>query len=119
MKEVAKAQYVTDALDKNSVVVCVLVKEKFGSSKDDLYSRYDDQMNQVVKNVLFFHPGLLQKRIIVFPTNLRNDHWGATFVFNAGDIVAAIDDTSSGSCRTCFFATAVFILVARQGFQTR
>ena len=77
---------------------------KFGGSKDDLYSRYDDQMNQVVKNVLIFHPGLLQKRIIVFPTNLRNDHWGATFVFNAGDILAAIDDTSSGSCKTCFFS---------------
>jgi hypothetical protein len=78
MKEVAKAQYVTDALDKNSAIVCdlVLVKEKFGGSKDDLYSRYNDQMNHVVKNVLFFHPGLLQKRIIVFPSNLRNNHWG-------------------------------------------
>jgi len=121
MREVAKAQYVTDALDKNSAIVCdlVLVKEKFGGSKDDLYSRYNDQMNHVVKNVLFFHPGLLQKRIIVFPSNLRNNHWGATFVFNAGDITAAIDDASSGSCRICFFATAVFILVARQGFQTR
>jgi hypothetical protein len=79
------------------------VKEKVGGSKDDLYSRYNNQMNQVVKNVLFFHPGLLQKRIIVFPTNLRNNHWGATFVFNTGDITAAIDDASSGLCRTCFF----------------
>jgi hypothetical protein len=79
------------------------VKEKFGGSKDDLYSRFDDQMNHVVKNVLFFHPCILQKRIIVFPINLRNDHWGATFVFNAGDITAAIDDASSGLCRTCFF----------------
>jgi hypothetical protein len=79
MREVAKAQYVTDALDKNSaVVVCELVKEKFVGSKDDLHSRYNNQMNQVVKNVLFFHPGLQQKRIIVFPTNLRNNHWGAT-----------------------------------------
>ena len=53
---------------------CDLVKEKFGDFKDDLYSRYNNQMNHVVKNVLFFHPGLLQKRLIVFPTNLRNDH---------------------------------------------
>jgi hypothetical protein len=100
MKEVARAQYVTDALDKNSAVVRDLVKEKFGGSKDDPYSRYNNQMNHVVKNVLFFHPGLLQKRIIVFPTNHRNNHWGATFAFNAGDITAAIDDTSSGLCRT-------------------
>jgi hypothetical protein len=61
-------------------------------------------MNHVVKNVLFFHPCLLQKWIFVFPTNLRNNHWGATFVFKAGDITAAIDDTSSGLCRTCFFS---------------
>jgi hypothetical protein len=26
----------------------------------------------------------------VFPTNLRNYHWGATFVFNAGDIPAQL-----------------------------
>ncbi len=71
-------------------------------SKDDLYSRYDDQINHVVKNVLFIHPGILQKRIIVLPTNLRNNQWEANFVFNAGDIKAAIDDTSSSLCRTCF-----------------
>jgi hypothetical protein len=55
----------------------------------------------------------------VFPSNLRDDHCGATFDFSIGDITAATDDTSSGLCRTCFFATAVFILVAQQGFQTR
>jgi hypothetical protein len=67
MREVAKAQYVTAALDNNSaVVVCDLVKEKFGGSKDDLHSRYYNQMNHVVKNVLFFHPGLLQKGLLCF-----------------------------------------------------
>jgi hypothetical protein len=59
-------------------------------------------MNHVVKNVLFFHSGLLQKRIVVCPTNLQNNHWGATYIFNAGDITAAIDDASLGLCRTCF-----------------
>jgi hypothetical protein len=58
-------------------------------------------MNRVVKEVLLFYPGLLQKRLIVFLTNLRNNHWGATFVFNAGDIVAATDDVSC--LRTSFF----------------
>ena len=112
MKEVAKAKYVRDALDKIFAVVCDLVKEKFGSSKDDLYSRYNNQMNHVVKNVLFFHPGLLKKRMIAIPINLRNNHWGATFVFNAGDITAGIDGVSLGLCRISCFATAVFILVA-------
>ncbi len=54
MREVAKAQYVTDALKKNCTVACDLVKEKFGGSKNDLYSRYNNQMNHVVKNVLLF-----------------------------------------------------------------
>jgi hypothetical protein len=99
MKEVAKAQYVTEALDKNSAVLCDLVKAKFGGSKDKLDSRYNNQINHVVNNVLFFHPGLLQKRILMFPTNHRNNHCRATFVFNADDIVAAIDDASSGSSK--------------------
>ncbi len=30
----------------------------------------------------------------MFPTNLRYNHWGATFVFNDGDIMAASDDAS-------------------------
>jgi hypothetical protein len=38
--------------------------------------------------------------------------------FNAGDIMAAIDDASS-VCAGLVFATAVFILVAQQGFQTQ
>ena len=72
-----------------------LVKEeKYGCSKEEVFLKYDDQMNHVVKNVLLFYPGLLQKRLIVFPTNLRNNHWGATFVFNAGEIEAATDNVS-------------------------
>jgi hypothetical protein len=92
-----------------------LVNKRYGSSKEELYQKYDDQMNRVVKEVLLFYPGLLQKRLIVFPTNLRNNHWGATFVFNAGDIVAATDDVSC--LRTSFFAIAVFIPLAQQKFQ--
>jgi hypothetical protein len=106
-KEVAKSLYVTDGLRKYSAVGSALVREKFGGSKEDLYAIYDNQMNHVVKNVLLFYPGLLQKRLIVFPTNLRKNHWGATFVFNAGDIEAAVED-ASGSGRTCFFRYCSF-----------
>lgn len=102
-REVAKVDYVKKEEEKYTAECSALVKEKYGGSKEELYVKYDDQMNYVVKNVLFFYPGLLEKRVIVFPTNLRNDHWGATFVFNAGDIVANVDHASSGSCRTCFF----------------
>ena len=105
-----------DAKEAEYAECSALVKEKYGSSKEELNRKYDDQMNHVVKKVLLFYPGLLQKRLIVFPTNLRNNHWGATFVFNAGDIVAATDDVSF--LRTGFFAFAVFIHLARQKFQT-
>ncbi len=105
-----------DAKEAKYAECSALVKEKYGNSKEELYHKYDDQMNHVVKNVLLFYPGLLQKRLIVFSTNLQNNHWGATFVFNAGDIVAATDDVSC--LRTCFFAIAVFIHLARQKFQT-
>jgi hypothetical protein len=56
MREVAKAQYVTDALDKNSASVCDLVKEKFGGSRDDLYSRYNKKMNQPCCGQCSVHP---------------------------------------------------------------
>ena len=93
-----------------------LVREKYGFSKEELYLKYEHQMNHVVKNVLLFYPGLLKKRLIVFPTNLRNNHWGATFVFNAGDIVEAATDNVS-CLRTCFFfAIAVFVPLTRQKF---
>ncbi|KAI2509656.1 hypothetical protein MHU86_4776 [Fragilaria crotonensis] len=55
---------------------CLALVKRYGSSKEELYQKYDDQMNRVVKEVLLFYPGLLQKRLIVFPTNLSNDHWG-------------------------------------------
>ena len=91
-----------DAEEAEYAECSALVKEKYGFSKEELYLKYEHQMNHVVKNVLLFYPGLLKKRLIVFPTNLRNNHWGATFVFNAGDIVEAAKDNVS-SLRTCFF----------------
>ena len=101
-REVAKVQFVREEKEKYSEVLSALVKEKFGVSKEGPYSsRNDDQMNHVVKNVLFFYPGLFQKRLIVFTTNLRDNHWGECSFPNAGDIVASTDDVST--CRTCFF----------------
>ena len=102
MRARAHVQYVMKEQEKYSAECSAMVNEKYRGSKEDLYLKYDDQINYVVKNVLFFYLDLLQKRILVLPTNLRHDHWGATFVFNAGDIVADVDDASSGSYRTCF-----------------
>ncbi|KAI2497453.1 hypothetical protein MHU86_17057 [Fragilaria crotonensis] len=90
-------------------------EKRYGSSKEELYQKYDDQMNRVVKEVLLFYPGLLQKRLIVFPLNLSGDHWGQhlfsmletlwlpRMMYHASDI---------------FFFIAVFIPPAREKFQT-
>lgn len=67
-------------------------------------------MNRVVKKVVLFNPGLLQKRVIVFAHNPATDHRRVTFISNGGNIEAGIDD--EGSYRTCFFIVATRILMA-------
>ena len=113
----AKAECVTDEEKKYYAEHSALVKEKYGCSMEDLHLKYSNQMNHIVRNVLlFFYPGLLQKRLIVFTTNFRNNHWEAAFVFNAGDIVAATECIMPPDL--FFFAIAVFIPLAGQKFQT-
>ena len=70
MRARAHVQYVMKEQEKYSAECSAMVNEKYQGSKEDLYHKYDDQMNYVVKNVLFFYPDLLQKRIIVFPTKV-------------------------------------------------
>ena len=53
-------------------------------STAELLRKYDGLMNFVIKEYLAFHPKVLEKKIIVFPCNIKNCHWAATFVFNPG-----------------------------------
>ena len=99
---------VSTKLKEYSETAIGLVVEKYGSTKESLWSAYQKELDFVVKHVVLFYPGLLQKRIIVFPLNLP-DHWGGVFVFNAGNINEGLD--TPGVCRTCFFDTAAFALV--------
>jgi hypothetical protein len=71
MRARVQVQYVMEEQEKYSAECSAMVNEKYRGSKEDLYLKYDDQINYVVKNVLFFYLDLLQKRIIVFPMNLR------------------------------------------------
>ena len=50
-----------------------------------------------------------RKRTIVFSTILISDHLGATFVFNAGDVEAAVDNKSSVSSITYFMMSCELI----------
>jgi hypothetical protein len=64
MRARAQVQYVMEEQEKYSAECSAMVNEKYRGSKEDLYLKYDNQMNSVVKNVLFFYPDLLQKRVI-------------------------------------------------------
>ena len=63
-----------------------LTVDKFGALEDELDLSAQRAMNVIADQVLVCYPGLLEKRIIVFPINFGNSHWGATFVFNASQI---------------------------------
>ena len=96
---------VSTKLKEYSETAIGLVVEKYGSTKESIWSAYQKELDVVVKRVVLFYPGLLQKRIIVFPLNLP-DHWGGVFVFNAGNINEGLD--TPGVCRTCFFRYCSF-----------
>jgi hypothetical protein len=53
-----------------------MIQEKFGNSKKEIQAIYEKQMNNLVKCVLVFHPGFLEKKVIVFPNNFQSRHWG-------------------------------------------
>jgi hypothetical protein len=88
------------------------VASRLGGTKKKLWESYTFQMNQILKRVVIANQGIMQKKIIVFPINFNNVHWGAVFVFNPGSIElelegSAIDkefwyEKSAGS-RCCFF----------------
>ena len=61
--------------------------------------------NLVVNDVIDSNPGLLSKKVLVFPQNEANNHWSVTFVFNPGHIRQMLDDGDNlnHSLQPCFF----------------
>ena len=53
-----------------------LIQKKIGDSENEIQAIYEKQMNNLVKSVLVYHPGFLEKKVIVFPINFQNSHWG-------------------------------------------
>ena len=114
----ARRMMVNDGLSNFADTIPDLIQKKFGNSKNKIQAIYERQMNSLVKSVLVFHPGFLEKKVIVFPISFQNSHWGVTFVFNSGDIPHPFDQGKKGPLRTCFFYIAACILPVQEGFQT-
>ena len=68
----------------------------------------NQQMNQnyVLENIIDRNPGLLSKKVLVFPHNEGKEHWSVTFVFNAGSIRENLEvenESKEPSLQPCFF----------------
>ena len=63
------------------------------------------QQDIVVNNIIEKNPGLLSKKVLVFPQNKDGEHWSVTFVFNPSfirDDVETVVETDISS-KPCFF----------------
>ncbi len=74
---------------------------------DSTTIKKNQQMNQnyVLEHIINRNPGLLSKKVLVFPQNEWEEHWSVTFVFNPGSICEEFEaqDESKPSLQPCFF----------------
>jgi hypothetical protein len=75
---------------------------------NDLLDKYNKTMNQINRGVLHRNPGLLYRRVLIFPKNEGSSHWTCVFVFNPSFIDEQDNEENSNAClRPCFSNTAV------------
>jgi hypothetical protein len=72
---------VNDGLSNFADTIPDLIQKKFGNSENEIQAIYDRQMNSLVESVLVFQLGFLEKKVIVFPINFHNSHWGGHICF--------------------------------------
>jgi hypothetical protein len=78
----ARRMMVNDGLSNFADTIPDLIQKKFGNSKNKIQAIYERQMNSLVKSVLVFHPGFLEKKVNVFPISFQNSHWGGSHLFS-------------------------------------
>jgi hypothetical protein len=99
---------------------------RFLGPQKKIWDRYSYQMNQIVKRVVLANQGIMQKKIIVFPVNINNAHWGLVFVFNPGSMSLSPHHHLIWNSRTrrvqdqgvVSFAVAAATLAETEGFQS-
>ena len=76
-----------------------IVKASLNMTPDEIRRLQQSSFDYVVKNVILPNPGLLEKGIIIIPSNPSDAHWIATFIFNAGHVM----NQKPGQPQACFF----------------
>ena len=86
-------------IDKNMAVppnaTETAIMEKFGTSADVIHNSFHCAINNVIEKIIAPSPGILAKRLIVIPQRMNNNHWVATFVFNASNIGRSSEDDNN------------------------
>jgi hypothetical protein len=108
LRQAATLQAVLDDGIRSSEEVDKVVREKLGHEVANALSKYNNHMSNLLVKVVSRNPGLLERRIIVFPFCEGGFHWSATFVFNADSIFESKEQSDSSSItgtvlRPCFF----------------
>jgi hypothetical protein len=81
-----------------------LIVGRFKASKQSIQAEYLEHTKHLLKRVIVPNLGMMEKKILVFPSNLTDAHWTVTFVFNASYIQHDIEaDVDSGWLQPCFF----------------
>jgi hypothetical protein len=76
-----------------------IVMASLNMTPDEIRRLQQSSFDYVVKNVILPNPGLLEKGIIIIPSNPSDAHWIATFIFNAGHVM----NQKPVQPRACFF----------------
>ena len=88
-----------------------LLVTKYGRTEAQIHDDYLQKLNYLLQNIVDRFPGILHRKMIVFPINQNNAHWVATFVFHASSLIDIIEENvenltskvDSKAPRACFF----------------
>ena len=82
-----------------------LIKQLLGKESNEIRDFQERQQNIVLNEIIDRYPGLLSKKVLVFPQNETGDHWSVVFVFNPGYIREHVDDGEElqHPLQPCFF----------------
>lgn len=89
--------------DLDPVKLAQAIMDRFKAPVTQLASDYCKLRNHLVQHVIHPNPGILDRRMIVFPCNENESHWSATFVFNAAYNTSEVEKRNKDGLRACFF----------------
>ena len=107
-----KAYYVHQKLNalmkKNanmpSAQLDALVSKTLGDTRAKIVACSLEKIKYVLRKVVIPNLGMLQKKVLVFPSCEGEQHWSVTFVFNASFIQQNVEEGSEvGMLQPCFF----------------